>query len=918
MANPHTARTLARRAYLVVAMACCWMVAGATDWVEPRTALDRPGTHHAGYLIQVVDDQGRPVAATVAVNWSATTTTDENGHAELRDVSTEGWPFIWVGSSGRHRPRHLRLKGVTNGIADLGIVRLERNVVVTGRVKRASNGGAPIAGNEGRVSLYAVDDGEMLGFAPLRDGRFRLDDFDIEPMEIEYSPWSSPDHRAPLPIDPERHRQHFELTVERGLLRVVESRDVPAEPAPDRAEEPTHRLALRLVDTEGEPIRDAEVDVPLEYAARSTFTDTDGRFSMDTVGAPERLYVLGPWGMVSIGVESPKNLAIDVPRPDWSYSSPDVVADITAHSEIEIPVLRRVELEVSGIDPRDLAYSWNRGGQWRTIDQTLVERVFADLRRSLVRIDAPGRLPRFAAYPPPGPLVLDYTEDRQHALVVVDEDGPVAGATVDLIEVATPYLDRVAVNDPKADIVLASLATDADGRLARLGNPLALYVAYVYAEGYDPARVVLLAGSESRVKLVKRAVRVDFTGLSAGELMRVKVAGRESLVALQRVVDGSPVAVPLAPGSYDVTVETTDGVIDRGTTFVVDRVPRVVNTTIDRRPIVVVRLPELPVVPERHRSEEEAASSTSPVDRWVVWAHRHAPHARVSRTYAERISGRSGFKQSVEVETLEGPGEEPARSLRFPGSGRWLVCVAAERRSYQQHYFIEVELPAGEQRELSLPQLDATLEGTYERDVLANTHGVAGPRVLLIRAGGADAGWNVVNHFPGQPGCFGRRALDVPEHHDFVMHNLPAGDYHLFHHLDDEPVWGGVEVSLHTGRTTTTSRLGSERRGTWTVGVVDAKGRPVHHQVLRIRDQMLEAWNAYWEVFHSMGVYSSAEYAADAIPLPPAARLGGAPVSFESIRPGWVELVLDDPAGPARHYLRKAEPGTTLTLVVDD
>ena len=124
MANPHTARTLARRAYLAVAMACCGMVAGATDWVEPRTALDRPGTHHAGYLIQVVDDQGRPVAATVAVNWSATTTTGENGHAELRDVSTEGWPFIQVRSSGRYRPRHLRLKGVTNGIADLGIVRL--------------------------------------------------------------------------------------------------------------------------------------------------------------------------------------------------------------------------------------------------------------------------------------------------------------------------------------------------------------------------------------------------------------------------------------------------------------------------------------------------------------------------------------------------------------------------------------------------------------------------------------------------------------------------------------------------------------------------------------------------------------------------------------------------------------------------
>ena len=39
------------------------------------------------------------------------------------------------------------------------------------------------------------------------------------------------------------------------------------------------------------------------------------------------------------------------------------------------------------------------------------------------------------------------------------------------------------------------------------------------------------------------------------------------------------------------------------------------------------------------------------------------------------------------------------------------------------------------------------------------------------------------------------------------------------------------------------------------------------------------------------------------IPWPPAVPLKGEPVAFESIRAGWLELVVDDPAGDARHYL---------------
>ena len=599
--------------------------AAASDWIEPRTALDRPGVYRAGFDVRVLDEQDRPVEATVSVvgPWAgigrdrglATTTTNEEGYARLRDVSNTRSMFLSVEPSERLRPLILPLEGVTNGIADLGVFRLKRNMVITGTVKHVTDDGSQTVVETGGVSLHAVDDGEQLGRAAVGDGWFRLDDFDIEPMEIEFDDWMprTPDYRARLPIDHERHRQHFDLIVDRGALR-IERRDVPPPLRPVAAAAPAHRIDLRFVDTEGEPIATAWVGVMGRRQETSAITDADGRVLLETAAVPERLILSGPWGVVTVGTASPKDRELAWQGP------PDVLADITGQSEVAIPIQRRVELDVSGIDPRELAYSsgWS-ARQWRSVDRTLIERVFGHRTwQQLLRVEAPGRFHRFAAYPAPGPLAFDFTGDDQHTLVVVDQNGPVAGATVDVLEVATPYLDRVAVNDPEADIFLGSLATDSDGRLAQWGDPRALYVAYVYAEGHDPASVLLQAGSETRVDLARRDVEVEFRGLSAGERLRVKIAGRDSLVALNRVVDTSRVVVPLAPGTYDVSVENAHSVVERGTTVVVGKESLVVDTTVDRRPMLVLRLPELPAVPERYRTDEEGAAETPPADRWIV------------------------------------------------------------------------------------------------------------------------------------------------------------------------------------------------------------------------------------------------------------------------------------------------------------
>lgn len=147
----------------------------------------------------------------------------------------------------------------------------------------------------------------------------------------------------------------------------------------------------------------------------------------------------------------------------------------------------------------------------------------------------------------------------------------------------------------------------------------------------------------------------------------------------------------------------------------------------------------------------------------------------------------------------------------------------------------------------------------------------------------------------------------------FTLHHLPAGEYHLFHHLGDDDAWGGFEVTLAPGKTTRVGRLGSRAPGPLTVEVVDAGGRPVDDAIPRIRDRLHEAWTKFVATARSTAVYAD-----NPLPAPPAAWLRGKPVTFDAVRPGWVELALDHPAGPTRHFLRKAEPGSVLRLVVDD
>ena len=182
-----------------------------------------------------------------------------------------------------------------------------------------------------------------------------------------------------------------------------------------------------------------------------------------------------------------------------------------------------------------------------------------------------------------------------------------------------------------------------------------------------------------------------------------------------------------------------------------------------------------------------------------------------------------------------------------------------------------------------------------------NLGGGAGPRMMLIAAEGGAMGWNAV-------GCFPKRdARGGSAQRDCLFDGLPPWTYYVFRRFVDQTISGGVEVSLRAGKTTRLG-VGADDAVAWTVEVEDADGRPVTDQILRIR-------NRFYEVSLA-GLDAGTRNASNPQPDPRSRRLRGNPVTFGSIRPGWLELTVEDPAGSAAHYLRKAERGKTLRLVI--
>lgn len=886
----------------IAVLGACAAASGA-DWVEQRTAHDRAGTYNGGLVVRVLDPWDEPVATTVWVNGGGEAETDANGRAELQGIFTRDGLSVGVGGTDDLRPNDQRLRGASNGVVDLGLVRLERNFVVTGVLLQKDVDGVlkpwsdyvtvelrgPLRRQGGGYGYVHAHDRDR------REGVFRIEDFDIEPdLYIGIRWWSDEQrssivHKVPFAVDPARPYRHLLVTLppEDADDQSVEVQESVWPAGVPRRQE--LRFAGRLVTTGGRPL----AGLPVRGWRQTVYTDADGWVELEAPFMLDDLTVPTPAGELYIS-SSPWFGGADLDTLPSHYNvdadtlPPRFVVDFDRPFEANFETLRRLRLVVKGEREDRIDYHWLDWDDWRPTSGDLLRRVLGKSEeRTLVRARVSGRLDRFVPYPPlNSSVVYDFRNDEPHGLVVVDRGNPVPGAKVDIVDVATPLTLQLRREDPHAPIPLTRDATDSEGRLSLLGDPEGIYVAYVYAEGFEPARVRLSAGVDERVELVARDVDVRFKGLIAGELLRVKVAKSDSPVAVVRGVDNEPVAARLAPGSYDATVEDEAGEIVSGTTFTVAGAPHIVDLLQDDRPEVVLNL-------------ADGRKSRG----WFVGGTR--------RTLPHRSLGIPPFfSEWRDYVDGEGPAQVESvgaatRVLRFPGTGRWNVHIG---QSWTHSFFIELDLVAGEVRELSLPALDASLEGTmtYEPDLDDRAiayHWVDGPRMMLLSMDGPGEGWNVMYSLP-RPDEEGRRP------HTFALSGLPAGDYHLFHHLADRQAWGGREVNLVAGATTRLEGLGSDQPGRLVVEVVDADGHPVRSRVLRVRDRMYKEWTAPGRIIITSGP-------VEPIPLPPAVPLEGVPVVLEPIRPGWLELVVDDPAGDALHYLRKVEPGKPLRLVVE-
>jgi hypothetical protein len=869
-------------------------------------SLERPGTHHGEVRLRVVDEEGAPVeGASVslhsrALGWGggvallAASRSDPEGRARFEDVSADSALECHIVPGPMLRRRSLPVPAVSAGTCDLGEVALEPNLVLTGTVEILEADGTTRPAREGSIALRSGL--RWSASWPLSEGTFVLGDFDPAPGQLEVTLTVGGKRRTfsrEIEIDPARPVRRLAVRApiadvsDRPDLLVVELESEPFEP-------PTRHWRGRVLWPDGSPAAGLPVALYGRWvsarafaASETAWTDADGRLEIASNDPLlDRLRIELPGGECWV-VERPPE------KGDWLESRTAFV-EPSEGFEIRLEEGSRSTIRIEGVPREDVEMSWFHAGEWRPCSEdaaTFAPPAPGWSYRSL-RASAPGHLSRIASGTTRDrEIVFSFGNAEPHELVVRGPDGPFAGASIDVVQ-DSPRFSR------PAQRLLDRRGTDQEGGLDVLGDPEAIYVAYVYAAGHEP-QILRLRPGRNEATLAPAGARVTFRGVPPDATLRVKPAGREALVAFRKGAD----EVRLAAGRYDASLQAGDGSMIGGTTFAVRAGERLeVDLSEDRRPRVVIRVPPLPPVPEGRRRFFEHLPGDPGVDEWSAGATRRTPPGGPVGALATSSSGALSAREPWA--SVEAPSDD-VRVLRLSGTGLFQIHLGAKRGSLDHVLFREIEVAAGETLEIEVPPLEATLRGTMKRfrgDLGFSHHGVAGPRLLLLPAPGAEgsAGWGVVCDMPPrlEPKAEGR----------FELSRLPPGPAILFHHLSGSRHWGGSSVDLRAGETTDVGELAEPAARDLEVTLLDPEGRPVREATLRIRDRMHEAWHAFTEI-PTTGVYAS-----DPIPIPPATRIEGAFATLPSVRAGWLEVEVELEAERTFSGVRRVDPEKGLTL----
>ncbi len=843
------------------------------------------GLHDASLAGRVVDPEGRPVPnARVALLPDigpsfvlAEDRTDADGRFHIDGVDSPYGLLCSILPPDHLRPADYYATAISHRLTDLGDLAVGVNTRLSGTVEIRDADGVLVEYETAKVSLRPLENppGVYLQSTASTtvddDGGFVLEHFEIESAELQVHlpgrPWTTYSGALELTRGELGRRVLVTCstaTVEKGQYSLIgrcEVIDLGTVYETPRPRVTRGRVSL----SDGTPIPHALVTC-FGGLGRSTAVEADAEGWFELESPAPRMGIETPGAIAvfytqeSAVPNDQRDTARVVPTTPWM----DVVLEPSAFHE---PILD------GGVDRDEVVFEWWNGRAWHPIPEALLGKVLGNSEQARVPLKArgPDRLPALAFFGPRSKeLRFDFTSFEPHRLEVGSPSGPVEGADV--------WFDAPGVTS------LARARTGADGVVALAGAADVNYTVHVSARGFA-ARDLRFAAGTTKVKLEPLSGELRVKGLDAREELCIARAG-ESMVLLRLRPASGPVRLP--SGEYDALV-VEDGGLRRGRAFRIDGAPLELDVSIDELPRVVLTFPPLPrlVEPEEMRPPDAG--------KWWANATRAIPPTGGSGAW---VSTTSGASPGNEVFASLVESSERRIELRVPGRGAYVLSCGAPV-SLDYWMIRRVELEPREILELEVPPATARSTGLLDRyHGNGGFHGIAGPRLFLDGEGPTGPGWSLVVAMPE------READDR-----FELRPIPAGTYHVMHHLvAGEPIYGGTEVTVPAGGTAALASFGESEVGAVWVRVVDGNGAPVAGQVV-IADPMSEAWNEFQKI------PTTARFASDPIPFPMPVVLADGEAEFSGVQAGLLLLEVRRADGRAYAYRTMTAPGETVLVL---
>lgn len=889
-------------------------VAPAFQLVQPpKSPYERQGLHHATVRGRIVSPSGEPVGG-VHIQLKAglprslplaDVVTGADGRFTLSDVNSiyppylvwlppEEWLQGWVSVAGENAAE-----------VDVGAIQLRPATLV--RVAVELVGGSPVEPDDRDPTIALVGEPGWPRMVAEKIGSEQV----IRGVSFENGTWEvhlytksrSEIYSAAFQLEHGRREQKFTLRLMRDTVKPAsqyhsEGRmEVSVSTAPAATLTRNFKVEGRVVGPDGSPVEGALVSnfnvPPRGSIVEWVRTASDGGFSLKY----SETHCMEP--SVSYGDSDYWNLSFskpslrDISCEDWLQTPQTIV----------MPKPSRLSVRVSGLDTSKVhAAWWHDSFGWQRFSSLRPWIPGWGLWHALIRVDADGYLPLTqklevpafdpfnAEAPAELPMAFHFDSSVRRTLSLRGAGKPLPSAIVDVESIVNLDSDKRRVLD--------TYSIPTDGRLQLLGGGDQLIEAFIYAEGFEPRRVIWNPGPPLVVDLTARSANFEFTPSPNMAVARVREAGSPRSVRTVLLSPDRGTRMQVAPGIYDITCYTASGTVAGYQRLTVSGARTdTVECSVDQRPRLTVRLPG-----EGWRLSVSESTPRGGATQWVAMI---------------AVPGLPGFSE-VGATALDESKTEPMIALSY--AGKW--HVEAQERGRTLSLWRDIEVQPGASMTLGLPTQMGTLKGSmrsYGGGIERSEHGFAGPRLQMI----ADeaAGWSVTEYLPK------RDAPDGEKKHHFTVAGIPAGNYHLFQHLIGEqktythgrdtttytaPIaaWGGIPVHIEANSATVMKDFREYPFSDLQVRVIDADGHPVEHATLRIRDRMSEAWRQVEENPARL------EEAAHPIPYPAAARIVSGRATLPRIREGWLDLAVESDEGPTFSFTVPVSPKRELSLTL--